>query len=743
MHDGANRAEEIFCAALPLPPERRAAYLAETCGADPGLRARVEEMLSRQAEARRFFETSRPGINVAALAGRLVSEAAGAARPEPDPEIGRQVGSYRLIEKLGEGGCGVVYLARQDEPVRRHVALKIIKLGMDTRGFIARFDAERRTLAMMDHPNIAHVLDAGATETGRPYLAMELVRGTKITRFCDENRHDIRRRLSLFIQVCHAIQHAHQKGVIHRDIKASNVLVTLIDGVAVPKVIDFGVAKAVDGEPTANQTVLTTCELFIGTPAYMSPEQAGTGGLAADTRSDVYSLGVLLHELLIGRTPFTHRELIEAGPERMRRILRENEPPPPSARLADMPAGELARVAADRREHPARLVALLKRDLDWIVMRALEKDRDRRYPTAIGLALDVQRHLNNEAVLARPPSRSYQFRKFVRRNRAVFASLTAVGLALVAGFGTSTWLYFQAREAHRAAEKGRATEAFMRRQAEANLTVAKAASLIDKYQMQQADELVGGLPASDMATVGAALYRPLGDWAAVLGNWPRAAEYYSVLVRLDLSERPDPATLDYTKYTVFLIELGDRRAYDEFCRDTIRHFAGTPDPVAAERTLKLCSLLPPGPERIAALTPFAGLTARSITERGGVTQADWPVFWRHLSLALFEYRLGHYTESLRLGDRCLEFDALENVPPRAASVHAIAAMCLARLGRHEPARAELAKSRALIDERAKTPFVAYDDSRGWWYDWFVARILAREAGTMIDDAPAPAGAHAE
>ena len=736
MHDDVDRAEEIFCAALPMAEEERSAYLAETCGSDRELRARVEGMLSRQAEARRFFDASRPGINVAALAGRLV-DAATEAWSEPDLETGNRVGSYRLLEKLGEGGCGVVYLAQQDQPVRRQVALKIIKLGMDTRGFIARFNAERRTLAMMDHPNIAYVLDAGATETGRPYLAMELVRGTKITRFCDENKHDIRRRLSLFIQVCHAIQHAHQKGVIHRDIKASNVLVTLIDGVAVPKVIDFGVAKAVGGEPSANQTVLTTCELFIGTPAYMSPEQAETGGLAADTRSDVYSLGVLLYELLTGETPFSHRELIEAGPERMRRILREKEPPPPSAKLAGMPAGELALAAAHRREHPAKLGALLKRDLDWIAMKALEKDRDRRYPTAIGLALDVQRYLNNEAVQARPPSRSYQFRKFVRRNRAVFVSLTAVGLALVAGFGTSTWLFFQAREAHRAAEKGRATEALLRRQAEANLTVAKAASLIDKYQMQQADELVGALPTSDMATVGAALFRPLGDWAAVRGDWRRAAEYYSALVRLDLSERPDPATLDYTKYTVILAELGDRRAYDEFCRASIKQFSGTASPVAAERTLKLCSLLPPDPGRIAELSPFAEATARSVAERTALTQADWPVFWRHLSLALFEYRRGDYAEALDHGARCLEFDALENVPPRAAGVHAIAAMCFARLGRDERARAELARSRALIDERAQTPFVAYDDSRGWWYDWFVARILAREAEAMIGGAPTP------
>ena len=733
-----NKAEELFCSALQLEPDERRAYLDGTCGGDAALRTRVEQMLAKHGAARLFFEKHQPGVNLAEFTKELGAALSAGAAPGAELEIGAQVGLYRLVRKLGEGGCGVVYLADQEEPVRRQVALKIIRLGMDTRDFIARFNDERHALAMMNHPNIAHVLDAGATESGRPYLAMEFVEGAKITEFCDANHLGLRQRLSLFVQVCHAIQHAHQKGIIHRDIKASNVVVTMVDGAAVPKVIDFGISQAVGGETPTNRPAPSPGEFFVGTPAYMSPEQMGMNGLDVDTRSDIYSLGALLYELLTGDTPFNKKELLAVGFDEMRRRVREQEPPRPSAKLEKMSVEESAAICARRREAPARFQALLRRDLDWIVMKALEKDRNGRYQTAIGLAMDVQRYLSDETVLARPPSRLYRFRKLVCRNRAVFVSIAAVGLALIAGFGTSTWLFVREREARREAQKARDAEVLLRRQAEMQALVARTASLLDKYQMPQADELVGDLPLSDMAAVGVPVFRPLGDWVAVRGNWRRAAEYYSVLVRLDL-EQSDAATLDYTKYAVVLLELGDLRAYKDFCRDSVRQFASTSDHVIADRIIKLCSLVPPDADLLAELAPFRELTAGSIPPETHLGPEDWPVFWRCLSLALFEYRCGNYTEAIRRAEMCVEFDRLERMPPRVAGARAIAAMCRFKLGQNEEARMELAKSRALIEERSRTEFVSYDDSRGWWFDWFLARILAREAEAMIGS-PAGSGA---
>jgi serine/threonine protein kinase len=355
-------------------------------------------------------------------------------------KTGDRIGRYKLLQTIGEGGCGVVYMAEQEEPVRRRVALKVIKLGMDTKQVIARFEAERQALAMMDHPNIAKVLDAGATEAGRPYFVMELVRGIKITDYCDQNNLPTRDRLDLFIKVCQAIQHAHQKGIIHRDIKPSNILVTLHDGAPVPKVIDFGIARATEGRLT-DQTLFTAFEQFIGTPAYMSPEQAEMSGLDIDTRSDIYSLGVLLYELLTGKTPFDAKQLAAAGLDEMRRTIREQEPVRPSTRLGTMLEGELTTTAKHRQTDAPKLLHLLRGDLDWIVMKALEKDRTRRYETANGLAADLKRHLNNEAVVARPPSTAYRFQKLVRRNKLVFAAGASIGAALIITLAFSMWSY--------------------------------------------------------------------------------------------------------------------------------------------------------------------------------------------------------------------------------------------------------------------------------------------------------------
>ena len=358
------------------------------------------------------------------------------------------IGRYKLLQQIGEGGCGVVYMAEQTEPVHRRVALKVIKLGMDTKQVIARFEAERQAVALMDHPNIAKVLDVGATDTGRPYFVMELVRGIKITDYCDQNNLSTRERLDLFMQVCQAIQHAHQKGIIHRDIKPSNILVTVNDGVTVPKVIDFGIAKATQGRLT-DKTLFTAFEQFIGTPAYMSPEQAVMTSLDIDTRSDIYSLGVLLYELLTSKTPFDANELFQAGLDAMRRTILEVEPPRPSARLSTMLDAERATTASQRQTEPPKLVHLVRGDLDWIVMKCLEKDRGRRYETANGLAADIKRHLNTEPVLACPPSKFYEFQKSVRRHKFGFATAAALFTMLAVG------LLVSAREAARANREAR------------------------------------------------------------------------------------------------------------------------------------------------------------------------------------------------------------------------------------------------------------------------------------------------
>ncbi len=409
--------------------------------------------------------------------GKTWSEA-----PMPDEAVGQTIGRYKLLEKLGEGGCGMVYVAEQTEPVRRRVALKVIKLGMDSKAVVARFEAERQALALMDHPNIAHVIDGGTTENGRPYFVMELVRGIKITDFCDQHKLPTKERLRLFMQVCHAIQHAHQKGIIHRDIKPSNILVTRQDGEPVPKVIDFGVAKATAGRLT-DATVYTQLHQLIGTPAYMSPEQAEMTSVDVDTRSDIYSLGVLLYELLTGRTPFDAKELVEAGLEEMRRIIREKEPARPSTKLSTLGAEEQTRIAKRRQVEAPRLIHQVRGDLDWIVMKCLEKDRARRYEAASGLALDVERHLRNEPIAARSPRLSYRFLKTVRRHLVAFAAAAAIAGALSLGVVVSSWWALKATRAKQEAsrlfaqaEKARAEEARQHLLAEAQRQRAEDAT---------------------------------------------------------------------------------------------------------------------------------------------------------------------------------------------------------------------------------------------------------------------------
>jgi serine/threonine protein kinase len=730
------RAEDLFYAALELKDaSERRLFLERGCAGDPDLRAMVETMLASQAEADRFFLDSLPALTPSVEQCQSWGTADGNAADTPGDLTGlettRRIGPYKLLQKIGEGGCGEVYMAEQTLPVRRRVALKVIKTGMDTRNVIARFEAERQALAMMDHPNIARVLDAGATETGRPYFVMELVRGIKITTYCDDNRLDTRRRLNLLVQVCHAIQHAHQKGIIHRDIKPSNVLVTMSEGEPVPKVIDFGIAKATGGERLTDKTLFTPFNQFLGTPAYMSPEQALMSELDIDTRSDIYSLGVLVYELLIGQTPFNQSELMQSGLDEMRRTLREREPHRPSTKLNAMPPEELTQTAIHRQIDPPKLKLLLRGDLDWIVMKALEKDRNRRYQTANGLGMDIERYLNHEPVVARPPSRLYRLQKLVRRNQITFIAVAAVAVALVIGLGASTWLFFNERELRKEAERGRANAALLLRQSEVREKIAKAVLLVEQNRLVEADLLVGDSATPGAAQVGEAVFRPLGDWAALQGRWRRAVDYLSTLVLVDKYETSEISTLDHTKCAVALMEMHDYKAYDEFCRESVRQFSGTADPVIAERTVKNSLLRAPDAALLASLAPMSEVALKSMSMTNAPGSQTWNLPWRCMSLALYDYRTGDYPGSMDWCNRCLAYQEGRRMAC-VSTVRVILALCEHKLGNAREARSELAQGRELIERHAGAGVVAGDSSQGFWFDWILSEILEREAVAEID-----------
>jgi serine/threonine protein kinase/WD40 repeat protein len=464
MKDTPPALETIFNAAKALPPASRADYLNVACKDNATLREEVQRLLAAADSADDFF-AARP-VGLTQPENTVVD-----ATVQEGP--GTRIGRYKLLQQIGEGGMGSVYMAEQEEPVRRRVALKIIKLGMDTKSVVARFEAERQALAMMDHPNIARVLDGGTTDTGRPYFVMELVQGVPLIEFCDKARLPARDRLDLFIQVCQAVQSAHQKGIIHRDLKPSNILVTQHHGKPMPKVIDFGIAKATNQKLT-EKTLFTQHATMIGTPAYMSPEQAELTSMDVDTRSDIYSLGVLLYELLTGTTPFPEKRLRSLGYGEMQRVIAEEEPERPSARLSTLGHEQKTVLAKNRGEELAALNTRLRGDLDWIVMKCLEKNRTRRYETANGLAADLKHHLDNEPVTARPPSLGYRVQKTLHRHRGAFATAGIVLVALLLGLGVSIW---------QAVEKTRA----LARMTEAEQAQSHSREVAEKALTQEAE----------------------------------------------------------------------------------------------------------------------------------------------------------------------------------------------------------------------------------------------------------------
>jgi hypothetical protein len=728
--------DAVFYAAASIPDlAQRTQFLDQACAGNSVLRVAVEEMLSAQGDAEHFFAKGRAAMQLSVDEFPSAESPNGADEKGPnDEQIGARIGPYKLLQRIGEGGCGVVYMAEQEQPVRRKVAVKVIKLGMDTKSVIARFDAERQALALMDHPNIARVLDAGATDTGRPYFVMELVRGVKITEYCDQNNLDTGCRLKLFIQICQAIQHAHQKGIIHRDIKPSNILVTFHDGVAVPKVIDFGIAKATEGRLT-EQTLFTPYQQLIGTPAYMSPEQAEMSGLDVDTRSDIYSLGVLLYELLTGKTPFDGKELVRSGLDELRRTLREKEPQRPSTILTTLHGTELQATAEHRHEEPPKLISLMKGDLDWIVMKTLEKDRQRRYETANGLAMDVQRYLNNEPVIARPPSRWYRLGKLVRRNRVVFTAGAAVAAALIIGLGVSTWLFLREKEARREqvflreeAVQAERRESELRRQAEAREKINQAAIFVSQEKYDEANRLLNEIhtPPPKPSFDGVAAFRSVGEWLAIQGRWAEAADRFSALMEIDKLDKWGPVTLDYQACGVVMVESGDFADYKHFRTATIDSFATTTNGDAAGRILKTCLLSPADQNLMERMQPLGDAAEKLFATMNPKLFAGWAA----IPVSLWRYRLDDYNQAAELCHRGL--DENNKTSAQYATLRIILALSSWKSGQTEEARLQLAQGRETIDGKFKIGLDNGDARDGYWYDWVFARILLREAVVLIE-----------
>jgi serine/threonine protein kinase len=501
-------------------PDERAAFLDKACAGDASRRARLEELLRAHQAAGNFLQGNpTPSKPVATVDEPSVREGPGT-----------MIGPYKLLEQIGEGGFGMVFLAEQQEPIRRKVALKVLKPGMDTRQVVARFEAERQALALMDHPHIAKVFDGGATPTGRPFFVMELVKGVPITDFCDQHQLTPRQRLELFVPVCQAVQHAHTKGIIHRDLKPSNLLVSRHDTTPIVKVIDFGVAKAL-GQKLTDKTLFTGITQMIGTPLYMSPEQAGMSDLDVDTRSDIYSLGVLLYELLTGTTPFTQDRFKGAGYDEIRRIIREEEPPRPSTRLSES-KDTLPSISVQRHTEPAKLTKLVRGELDWIVMKALEKDRNRRYETPGALAQDIERYLHDQPVQACPPSAGYRLRKLVRRNKAAFAMASALALALgalgVAGF--YAYRHQLTEQQHRAEQRAH-EERLLAVQRESALERAMMAAMsgdLDRAEQVIAEAELLGASTGQVRMLRGHLAFHRGDMEAAIQHLEQAAKLLPV-----------------------------------------------------------------------------------------------------------------------------------------------------------------------------------------------------------------------
>jgi len=627
MDDEQQRLMDIFNEArAKAAAEERDAYLRSACGDDDSLRRQVEVLLHAHEQAGGFLKET---IHATAPANDLAIERAGV-----------MIGRYKLLQEIGEGGFGQVFMAEQKEPVHRKVALKIIKAGMDTKEVIARFEAERQALALMDHPNVAQVFDGGVTQAGRPYFVMELVKGVPFTDYCDRGGLPMAARLQLFMQVCHAVQHAHQKGIIHRDLKPSNILITMIDGKPVPKIIDFGVAKAL-GQQLTEKTLFTAFGQIVGTPLYMSPEQTAISGVDVDTRSDVYSLGVLLYELLTGVTPIDAETVRKAGLDEMRRMIRETDPPVPSTRLRTL-GDKLTEVAQRRHAEPSVLARQVHGDLDWIVGKAREKDRARRYETVNALQADIQRHLEHQPVMVGPPSVAYRTKKYVRRHRMGVALAASVTVALIVGL---IFAFIGFMEAKRERDRAVAAE-------QQALKARDRAMHAEEGQVAILNSVVGG-SVKDSAMIpmleeGARiawerlgptnetyliLMYSLANHYGALGKWTEAAERYRRLT----AAKPGDHWLLYLAHAAALA-AGQRETARDLSQGMLSWFASTHSAAICERVARSVLLSPDPPSSLERAVEMA--------ERAFRTEPASP--WVRIAKGMAEYRLEQYAAAADL-----------------------------------------------------------------------------------------------
>jgi len=736
MSAESNSDIQIFTEALRLPPEARLDYVDQTCAGDENLRRKVQALLRANDRAGRFLDEL-----PSAFAGERVQQVGAIEKP------GDRIGRYQLLKQIGEGGWGIVFLAEQKEPVRRKVALKIVKPGMDTKSVVARFEAERQALALMDHPNIARVIDAGMTDGGRPFFVMELVEGMKITDYCDQHSLPTRSRLELFTQVCDAIQHAHQKGIIHRDIKPSNILVTTgTDGRPAPKVIDFGVAKATGGQQLTDKTIFTARDMLIGTPAYMSPEQMSPMNADIDTRTDIYSLGVLLYELLTGTTPFDTRELLKAGFDEVRRVIRDEEPARPSTRLSTLMKAEAENFSKRHGAAPPWLIRELQGELDWIVMRALEKDRARRYATAHGLGVDVGRYLSGEPVSARPPSRLYKARKFVARNKLACASLAtilvlmAAGLAVVTrllvvgnrarvraqhqqevdrleGFGIMYWQQGNYGEAEKCFRHSLAIRRQFLDDSSPNVLVATHLVILlqQENKYDDTDQLFDGFSKSQLlASPGyAGLFATIGESMAMQGRWRKATNDVTNLVKTE----PDSPN-GYHTLAPLLVACEDVPEYRRLCQQIVVRFRGAQDPYIAERMAKDCLIL-----------TSSGADLNVVGALANVAVSKNPSYSPfQCCKALAEYRQQRFSEAVKWADSATK----DPFPYSKAEGYAILSMARFKSGQTNEAFIALAECGKVIEEQL--PKLSNGNLGQDWRDWIIAHALQKEAKALVNRA---------
>lgn len=714
-------------------PQARDAFLDRVFENRAPAKEEMTRLLHAADGAATFFLEARE--QRAKVTARILSENPQAV-PTPPPffAVGddppEKLGPYRLVSRLGEGGGGVVYEAEQEQPIRRRVAVKIIRMDVENRSALARFDVERQAIALMDHPNIAKVFDAGTTPAGKPYFAMELVTGEPITRYCNRHKLDCTARLELFVQVCNAIQHAHQKGIIHRDIKPSNVIVTRQDGEHVPKIIDFGIAKSVGGTAEA----ITAHDQFFGTPAYMSPEQVAMTGIDVDTRSDIFSLGVLLYELLTGATPVDRSAAPEGTLSQIRKSLLTGETLRPSELLESRPAAELRELAAQRGIDPAGLVSRVKGDLEWIVMMALEKNRMRRYQTANGLATDIRRFLTYQPIAARPPSGLYVMAKFVRRNRIGFAAAVLFLVMLVAGLAITASLYEQERKAaieqlrlKNEAQAARNEENRLRRQADARANVARAAFLLDQGRIDEADALRQDYPLSSIepSLEAAAVFRSLGDWNAEHGRWDQAMQCFRLLRQANRQDVPQKILQgdDLMAIAAALLKE-DAEEYRAFRDEVLVRYAPSDGQQKAEHLLKVCLIHPPDERMLQQL-------ARDVETMGAPARTPCPP-WSAFSLALYHLRRGDVPLAL---ETCREGMGYDDVKSSCvASLEAVAAMAHALEKNQIEAEAALQRAAKLVEECEGRDYVQGNQIRPYWFDWAIAELVIAEADSRVHSA---------